>query len=64
VLNKMDLVEAAGFSLEAFRRFVRGVAPRAPILELSCRTGAGLETWLDWLTAEREAARTAAHAPE
>jgi len=64
VLNKMDLVEAAGFSLEAFRRFVRGVAPRAPILELSCRTGDGLETWLDWLTAEREAARTAAHAPE
>ncbi|MGB2998813.1 MAG: hydrogenase nickel incorporation protein HypB [Phycisphaerae bacterium] len=64
VLNKMDLVEAAGFSLEAFRRFVRGVAPRAPILELSCRTGAGLETWLDWLTAEREAARTAAHTPE
>jgi hydrogenase nickel incorporation protein HypB len=59
VLNKMDLVEAAGFSAEAFRRYVRGLAPRAVLLELSCRTGEGLDAWLDWLRAEREVVRRA-----
>ncbi len=57
VLNKVDLLEATFFSCEAFRRYVRGLAPRAPILELSCRTGAGLDAWLDWLREERQAAR-------
>ena len=57
VLNKTDLVDAAGFSAEAFRRYVRGLVPRAVLLELSCRTGAGLDAWLDWLREERRAAR-------
>ena len=57
VLNKMDLLEATFFSCEAFRRYVRGLAPKARILELSCRTGEGLEAWLDWLRAERAAAK-------
>ena len=57
VLNKVDLLEATGFSCEAFRQYVRGLAPRAPILELSCRTGAGLDAWLNWLREERQAAR-------
>ena len=55
VLNKTDLVAATDFSTEAFKRFVRGINPRAPILELSCRTGEGLEAWLDWVRAERRA---------
>ncbi len=57
VLNKTDLLEATGFSCEAFRQYVRGLAPKARILELSCRTGEGLEAWLDWLRAERAAAK-------
>jgi hydrogenase nickel incorporation protein HypB len=57
VLNKMDLVEATPFSCEAFRGYVRGLVPKTPILELSCRTGAGLDAWLDWLREERQAAR-------
>jgi hydrogenase nickel incorporation protein HypB len=57
VLNKTDLLEATDFSCEAFRQYVRGLAPKARILELSCRTGEGLEAWLDWLRAERAAAK-------
>jgi hydrogenase nickel incorporation protein HypB len=53
VLNKIDLLEVTGFSRAAFRRFVRGLKPRVPILEVSCRTGEGLDAWLDWLRAER-----------
>jgi hydrogenase nickel incorporation protein HypB len=56
VLNKVDMAEAAGFSREVFLGFVRGVNPEAPVLELSCRTGQGLEAWFDWLRAERRAA--------
>jgi hydrogenase nickel incorporation protein HypB len=57
VLNKTDLLEATNFSCEAFRQYVCGLAPKARILELSCRTGEGLEAWLDWLRAERAAAK-------
>jgi hydrogenase nickel incorporation protein HypB len=60
VLNKTDLVAATDFSTAAFRRFVRGINPRAPILELSCRTGEGLEAWLDWVRAERRVCQGAA----
>ncbi|MBM4018258.1 MAG: hydrogenase nickel incorporation protein HypB [Planctomycetes bacterium] len=55
VLNKIDLLAATDFSLEDFRRYVRGVNPAVPILELSCRTGEGLEGWLDWVRRERAA---------
>ncbi|MBE3097895.1 MAG: hydrogenase nickel incorporation protein HypB [Planctomycetes bacterium] len=57
VLNKIDLLAAAGFSREAFLQYVRGVAPGVPVLELSCRTGEGLDAWLDWVRAECRAAR-------
>jgi hydrogenase nickel incorporation protein HypB len=49
VLNKTDLVPYVDFNEEAFRRGVRAVNPGAPIFPLSCRTGAGLVAWLDWL---------------
>jgi len=56
VLNKIDLLAATDFSPEAFRQFVRGLKPSVPILELSCRTGEGMEGWLTWVRTERQAA--------
>jgi len=58
VLNKMDLAAALGFDREAFLGFVRGLnlRPDIPVLEVSCRTGDGLDGWLDWVRAERRAA--------
>jgi hydrogenase nickel incorporation protein HypB len=56
VLNKIDLEAATNFSRKAFLGYVRGVNPLAPILELSCRSGEGVEAWLDWIRAERRAA--------
>lgn len=49
VLNKTDLVPYVDFSEEGFARAVRAVNREAPIFALSCRTGAGLAAWLDWL---------------
>jgi hydrogenase nickel incorporation protein HypB len=49
VLNKTDLLPYVDFSEDAFGRGVRAVNREAPIFALSCRTGAGLAAWLDWL---------------
>jgi hydrogenase nickel incorporation protein HypB len=55
VLNKVDLLAATDFSREAFLGFVRGVNPGVSVIELSCRTGQGVEAWLEWVRAERRA---------
>ena len=49
VVNKMDLAQAADFDYEAFAADVRSVNGQLPILRLSCKTGDGLDAWLDWL---------------
>ena len=65
VLNKMDLVEATGFSPASFSGFLRDLGLDVPLLQLSCKTGQGLGAWLDWLRTEREAVRCrAAPSPE
>ncbi|MCS6845078.1 MAG: hydrogenase nickel incorporation protein HypB [Caldilineales bacterium] len=51
VLNKIDLLPFVDFDVAAFERGVRAVNQRAPIFLLSCRTGEGLEPWLEWLAA-------------
>lgn len=49
LLNKIDLAEALEYDEEFERRGIRMVNEAAPILPLSCRTGVGLDAWLDWL---------------
>ncbi len=50
LINKMDLLPHLDFDLEAFRRNVLTVNPRATLFEVSARTGAGLDDWHTWLT--------------
>ena len=49
VLNKMDLLPWVSFDLGIFRRGVELLSPGAPVLPLSCYTGADLHRWIDWL---------------
>ncbi len=56
VLNKIDMADAAGFDRDAALRNIGEVSPQATILELSARTGQGVESWLDLLQ-ERAAVR-------
>jgi hydrogenase nickel incorporation protein HypB len=49
ILNKIDLLEHVNFNLEGFRSDVRKINPNSPILEVSCKTDAGLDSILDWL---------------
>ncbi|MBL7139443.1 MAG: hydrogenase nickel incorporation protein HypB [Planctomycetes bacterium] len=55
VLNKIDLVGATDFSVEAFRRYLAGIKADLPVLELSCKTGEGLAGWFQWVTGARDA---------
>jgi hydrogenase nickel incorporation protein HypB len=52
VLNKCDLVDVFEFDIDYFERGVRLVNGDVPILHVSCRTGQGVEGWVDWLTAQ------------
>jgi hydrogenase nickel incorporation protein HypB len=49
LLNKIDLVPYAGVSLDELRRHVLEVSPETVIFPISCRTGEGVEAWIDWL---------------
>lgn len=49
VITKTDLAGPAGFDLATARANIGKVAPKARIFELSARTGAGMETWIEFL---------------
>lgn len=53
VLNKIDLIELVDFERDFFYESVRALNPHAPIFEVSCRTGAGIAAWADWLHAQQ-----------
>lgn len=49
LVTKTDLAAAVGFDREKALAAIRQTAPRAQILEVSARTGAGCDAWLAWL---------------
>jgi len=54
LLTKTDLAEAAGFDSDRFYRELSQVNSSVPVIEISARTGAGLDRWLAWLGDFRE----------
>ncbi len=53
VLNKIDLIPYLDFDTDAFRRAVRALNAKAPLFELSCKTGEGVDAWVEWLRSHR-----------
>lgn len=49
IISKMDLAAATGCDMDAVRKNIRSVAPEARILEVSARTGEGMEGWTELL---------------
>jgi hydrogenase nickel incorporation protein HypB len=49
LLNKCDLLQVFEFDVEYFQRGLAMVNPEAPIFQISCRTGSGMESWVQWL---------------
>jgi len=60
VLTKMDLADAVEFDREAALANVRDVAPAARIIEVSAKTGEGMEEWFAYLEECLEAKRAIA----
>lgn len=52
LLNKMDVIEAFDFDMEYFKRGVEILNPGLAFFPVSCKTGEGLEGWLDWVRGE------------
>ena len=58
LLNKIDLLGHVDFDRGRFHANVERVNPGLPVIELSAKTGQGLEAWIDWLaTAVADAGR-------
>ena len=49
LLNKVDLLPHVEFDLERFRAEALKINPALEIMPLSCKTGEGLDAWLQWL---------------
>jgi hydrogenase nickel incorporation protein HypB len=50
VLNKVDLLPYTNADLGKMRRDAQALNPKLSIFEVSCRTGAGIGTWAQWLS--------------
>ena len=51
IITKSDLAAAVGFDREAALRNLHHIAHHSTIIELSAKTGAGIDQWIAWLTA-------------
>ena len=49
VINKVDLLPYVPFNMDYFERGVQVLNPGVTTFPLSCRTGEGLDIWVEWL---------------
>jgi hydrogenase nickel incorporation protein HypB len=59
LLNKVDLVPYTNVSVDELTSHVLDVSPRAAVFPISCRTGEGLDAWIEWLSERIESTRAA-----
>ncbi len=52
LVNKIDYLSLSDFDMAALKKRVLALNPQITILEVSCKTGAGIEKWIDWLNKE------------
>ncbi|MEW6741597.1 MAG: hydrogenase nickel incorporation protein HypB [Planctomycetota bacterium] len=50
VINKTDLLGTSDFSIDRVKENALRINGELEIFEVSCRTGAGLEAWYDWIS--------------
>jgi len=49
VVNKIDLLPYVKFDMESYSKVIRSINDRVEIFPLSCTTGEGMDSWVDWL---------------
>jgi hydrogenase nickel incorporation protein HypB len=57
VINKIDLVPYTDSRPEAIEENALKINPDMEVFTVSCKTGQGLEKWIDWLTSRLETKR-------
>ena len=57
IINKIDLAPYVDFDLEKAKRDALTLNRNLKIFEVSCKTGLGLENWVQWLAGQIEAFR-------
>lgn len=55
VINKTDYLELSDFDVEKCRQRVLKLNPDIKIFEVSCKTGEGIDQWVEWLYEEVKA---------
>jgi len=54
IISKIDLLPHLDFSLEEAIENVRQINPQMKIIKLSCKTGEGMDEWMNWLQARMQ----------
>jgi hydrogenase nickel incorporation protein HypB len=49
ILNKIDLLPYVDFDVERCIEYARRINPKLEVLQVSARTGEGMDAWLNWL---------------
>ncbi len=52
LINKVDLLPYVPFRMDYFQRGVEALNPGLLTFPISCRTGEGLEPWVEWLVSQ------------
>jgi hydrogenase nickel incorporation protein HypB len=52
LVNKIDYLGYEDFDMDAMRERVLNLNPKIRIMEVSCKTGQGIDTWITWLKDE------------
>lgn len=52
LVNKIDYLSLSDFDMSALHKRVLALNPRIVIFEVSCKTGEGIENWINWLKKE------------
>ena len=54
LINKLDLLPHLDFDLAAFREILAKINPDADVIEVSARSGSGIERWIQWIDTARQ----------
>jgi hydrogenase nickel incorporation protein HypB len=55
VVSKMDLATACDFNRESVTTNLRLLAPKAPVFEVSAKSGKGMDAWCEFLVQQHKA---------
>jgi len=50
LINKIDLLQFTNFNMEVAKANAKKVSPDLEIIDISCVTGEGIPSWVEWLT--------------